>query len=45
MTKVLEDLTKIVESQNNLIKELALKLSEQEDLIEELLQGSNVERS
>lgn len=39
MTKTLQELMKIIESQTNLIKDMALKIAEQENLIDELLRG------
>lgn len=37
MTKTLDELLKIIEKQNNIIKNITLKVIEQESLIEELL--------
>lgn len=39
MTKVLEELWKIIEKQSSLIKDLTNRVAEQENLIEELLKG------
>lgn len=39
ITKTLEEMAKIIEAQNNLIRKLGLELAEKEELIEELMKG------